>query len=332
MDKTVKRIAVTDGPPAFVESILEFVKDRYDFEITEDIHADYVFYSVDGYDVLRYPGVRIFVTGENVTPNFAIADYAMGFERLDFGDRYIWMPLIKLYRDAYAVLTRPRRPVAEVLPDKTDFCAYVMSNIRDSAPERVTLFEELSGYKEVHSGGRWRNNVGGPVHDKQAFQARHKFVLAIENCSSPGYLTEKFAQAAQADAIPIYWGDPEIGRLFNPKAFINCHDFNSLAEVVEYVKKVDQNDDLYRTMLREPWFPDSKEPECLKDENFRAFLVNIFNQKPSAAYRRNQSRWGIKTEQRLYNMYHRPHIHGFNLMRKACRDFLHTLKPKGKNH
>jgi hypothetical protein len=328
VSKPIKRIAITDSPVSFIEATLQFVSDRYEFEVTSDRDADYVFYSVDGYDVLKYPGVRIFVTGENVTPNFAIADYAMGFEQLDFGDRYIWMPLIKLYRDAYAVLTRPRRPVAEILPEKTDFCAYVMSNIRDSAPERVTLFEQLSRYKKVHSGGRWCNNVGGPVSDKQTFQARHKFVLAVENCSSPGYLTEKFAQAAQADAIPIYWGDPGIAALFNPRAFVNCHAFDSLADVVAEVRRIDQNDGLYRQMLAEPWFPAGIEPECLRDEVIIDFLCNIFDQPPKMAFRRNRSRWGLKTERRLYDMYHRPLYHSLKMLRRKWRQHWRTRSLK----
>ena len=56
---------------------------------------------------LEYPGVRIFLSGENVSPNFSISDYAMTFEKLSFGDRYVWLPLIKLYHEAYSVLPAP---------------------------------------------------------------------------------------------------------------------------------------------------------------------------------------------------------------------------------
>ena len=48
--------------------------------------------------ILQYKGVRIFVSGENVSPNFLISDYAMTFDRLEFGDRYVGF-LIKLYRE-----------------------------------------------------------------------------------------------------------------------------------------------------------------------------------------------------------------------------------------
>ena len=154
----------------------------------------------------------------------------------------------------------PRSPIEEVIRQKTDFCAYVMSNVTNSADERSRIFELLSAYKSVNSGGRWRNNVGGPVPDKLAFQSSHKFVIAFENCSYPGYITEKFAEAAASNAIPIYWGDPQIASFFNHKAFVNCHDFPNLQSAVERVIEID-NDNRCTNKAR-PWFPQALEPSC----------------------------------------------------------------------
>ncbi|MFH1706669.1 MAG: glycosyltransferase family 10 [Planctomycetota bacterium] len=321
--KPVKRIAVVDygHKPEMFGFIRPYIADRYDIVLTTDRNADYVFHSSRGYEVLQYSGVRIFITGENVSPDFNVCDYALGFDKMSFGDRYCWLPIIKLYPDAYAQLLVPRKPAHEALAGKEGFCAYVMSNLRDSARERTQVFDLLSAYKTVHSGGRWRNNVGGPVADKVAFQSKYKFVIAFENCSTPGYLTEKFAQAAAADAVPIYWGDPTVGKLFNPKAFINCHDFQTLEEAVEHVKHIDRNDDLYRHMLAEPWFTERVEPECLREKTFVDFLSHVFDQDLQAAYRRNRGRWGLKTERRLYEMYFRPDLRGIKLMRKKWREF-----------
>ena len=304
------RIALVDAGPGaeIIRAVLRFAEDKYDFEICQTSDADYVFHSCFGTDVLKYPGVRIFVTGENVSPNFNTSDYAMGFDPLSYGDRYLRLPLFRLYEEAYAALLKPRRPADEILADKTEFCAYVMSNMTDSDPARIRIFDLLSRYKEVHSGGKWRNNVGAPVADKIAFQAAHKFVIAFENASTPGYLTEKFAQAAQSDAVPIYWGDPNIAVTFNPKAFINCHDYASLEEASAAIAALDQDDEAYRKMLSEPWFTECKEPEYLKDEVIADFLSHIFDQPLATAFRRNRSRWGIKSEKRQYEMAFKPHI------------------------
>ena len=330
-DKKTIRIAVADiGPHAdkLTSAVLDFVEGLYTIEFTDDYDADFVFHSCLGYDVLKYSGVRIYISEENVSANFNISDYSLGFDHMDFADRYAWLPLIKLYREAYCALQLPRPPVENVTETKSDFCAYVMSSTRDSAPERVRIFELLSKYKQVNSGGKWNNNVGGPVKNKQDFQASHKFVIAFENMSSPGYLTEKFSEAAQVNAIPIYWGDPTINKYFNPKAFINCNDFPSLEEAVEYVKKVDQDDELYHQMLKEPWFRDGQEPECLRDEYFRSFLTNIFNQEKQAAYRRNRGRWGIKQEKNLNRMYNKPMEHGFRRLRSKWIELYHRVIPR----
>jgi alpha(1,3/1,4) fucosyltransferase len=332
MTRAKLRIATPDTDPEYISNYLRYVEARYDFEFTNDRDADFVFHSIGGYEVLKYPGVRIFVTGENVTPNFAISDYALAFDKLSFGDRYLWHPLIKLYREAYATLTRPRPAADQVLAGKDSFCAYVMSNTTDSAPERERIFDLLSAYKQVNSGGRWRNNIGGRVADKLAFQSRHKFVIAFENSSSAGYLTEKFAEAAAANAVPIYWGDPEIDQLFNPRAFVNCHDFPTLEAAVAEVQRLDQNPAAYRQMLAEPWFLDGVEPECLRDETIAAFLAHIFDQDPVAALRRNRSRWGLKMERNLYDMCHRPPRHAFKLLRRGWREFCHTFLPRRKKY
>ena len=244
--KPKKRIAIVDcgNPPHMAHFILNLINEDYDIEITDDLDADYVIHSCMGYEVLKYSGIRIYVCGECVSPNFNTSDYALAFDRMSFGDRNHWFPLIKIYTDAYNVLKNPRPPTDLAIRKKTDFCAYVMSNTKNSSDERVQIFDLLNAYKTVNSGGRWRNNVGGPVPSKLEFQTKHKFAIAFENYSYPGYLTEKFAEAAQAEAIPIYWGDPEIGNYFNNKAFINCHDYPSLDAAAARVIEIDQDDAL----------------------------------------------------------------------------------------
>lgn len=319
--KPKKRIALVDAGknPEILRAVLPFVDDRYEIEITKDRDADYVFHSCFGYDVLKYSGIRIFVTGENVTPNFNISDYALAFDHLTLGDRYIRLPLFKLFPEAYESLCMQRPPAKNILAAKEGFCAYVMSNTKNSSQERIEIFEALTGYKEVSSGGKWRNNVGGPVADKIAFQSKHKFAIAFENSSSPGYLTEKFAQAAQSNCIPIYWGDPTIKGTFNPKAFINCHDYPSLEAVVQRIQQIDENDEEYLEMLSEPWFEGGKEPDLLEDTKFTDFLSYIFDQPHELAYRRNRSRWGIKTEKQLREMAFLPHKQFWRLLRNRLR-------------
>ncbi|HEY1796213.1 MAG TPA: glycosyltransferase family 10 [Stellaceae bacterium] len=118
----------------------------------------------------------------------------------------------------------------ELLREKTRFCAFLYGN---PVLYREEFFRALSRYKHVDSPGPALNNMqivpppghGGDWASKRAFLRNYKFVIAFENSPAPGYNTEKLTHAIEADCVPIYWGDTEIGRSFNVKRFINAHDY-----------------------------------------------------------------------------------------------------------
>ena len=189
----------------------------------------------------------------------------------------------------------------DVERDKPDFCSFVVSN-DDANPIRQHFFELLSRYKKVDSGGRFMNNIGGPVDDKTAFDARHRFAITFENSATSGYTTEKIVDAFAARCIPIYWGDPEITRIFNPKAFIHVRDFESLEKVVDTVIAIDNDKEAYVAMLREPALLDNA--FCYENvyRKVVAKLDSIIDQPIITAYRMNRDFWGkkyIEREKRL---------------------------------
>ena len=79
---------------------------------------------------------------------------------------------------------------------------------------------------------------------------KYRFVIAMENCVQPGYITEKILNAFGAGSIPIYHGAPEISELFNPKAFINLSNFKSPQDCVKYV--INMTSQQCRAMQQEP--------------------------------------------------------------------------------
>ena len=260
--------------------------ERYEVELSEE--PEWLIFSVFGEEHLKYNNcVKIFFTGENQAPDFNLCDYALGFEYMDFGDRYLRFPLWAMYaKDTDAMLKKHQ----EVnLSDKTDFCSFVVSNPHGNEA-RGQFMDVLSTYKSVHSGGRWRNNVGGPVADKLAFQRTHKFSIAFENTSHPGYTTEKLVQAFAAQTVPIYYGDPRVAETFNTEAFINCNDFPNWESVVERVKEIDQNDELWLKMLQTPALKEPTEAADLR-EALKRFLYHIFDQEPEKAKRYSRDYW-----------------------------------------
>ena len=273
--------------------ILEILEARYQIEFSDN--PDYFFYSDSEYGYLDYDCIRIFYTGECWTPNFNECDYAIAFDRLSFGDRYMRLPLYNFihYKKLYQSLKN--RPIftKEELMQKKGFCNFVVSNCFAS-DTRSIFYDKLSQYKKVDSGGRYKNNVGGAVVDKFLFQQKYKFSIAFENCSYRGYCTEKIMEAFAARTLPIYYGDPEVVKDFNPKAFINVHEYVSMEAAIERIKEIDANDDLYVSMMNESIINPNVEMGNLKD-----FLYHIFDQPIEEAIRRPHSMISISYEKML---------------------------------
>lgn len=281
----------------YVFPISRMMLDSYHLEIADFKQADYVMFSTFDESHWSVPddSIKIFYTGENITPDFNACDYAIGFDWMEFGDRYLRFPLYYTYGKELNLALENRHLFneEELRAMKQDFCSITVSNANRN-PVFKELFEALSKYKRVNSGGRWMNNVGGPVADKMTFDRRHKFSIACENSASPGYTTEKLVQAFAAKTIPIYWGDPLVSRVFNTKAFINVNDFASVDEVVNRIKMIDNSDELYLQMMREP----ALVSEAYNRENqmavLKRFSDNIFCCPKEEAKRRNRIFWGRK--------------------------------------
>ena len=255
------------------------LKNRYNVEFSDD--PDYIIYSGFGYDHLKYDCVRIFFTGECITPDFNECDYAIGFDRLQFGDRYVRIPLYNMfqYKSDYISLRNKRQFTIDDIKER-GFCSFVVSNCF-AKEARAIFFDILSRYKVVASGGRYKNNIGGAVVDKRAFLSKYKFNIAFENCSHNGYATEKITEAFAAGVIPIYYGDPRIVEDFNPDSFLNAHGFKDFESLVDRIKEIDNNDVLYLKMLNAPAIVENSSMADLD-----AFLYNIFDQDRANAFRR----------------------------------------------
>ncbi|MGG1675867.1 glycosyltransferase family 10 domain-containing protein [Neobacillus sp. NRS-1170] len=256
---------------------------KYDITISDD--PDYLFYSCFGKDFLNYDCVRIYYTGENYRgPDFGLCDYALGFDYLSLDDRYLRFPLYFLYTDDYKLAKKKHLISENEIKDKVLFCNFIYSN---GFPwYRNLFFDMLSKYKTVDSGGGFRNNLGYRVENKLQFQKKYKFSIAFENDTNDGYTTEKIIQAFAAQTIPIYWGSPSISKEFNPNSFINCHDFDSLEDVVKRVEEIDNDMELFSKILKEPIYSADVNQEEIGEKQLLNFLSPIFDSQYDLAFRR----------------------------------------------
>lgn len=280
----------------------------YNIEINKN-NPDYLIYSCYGNDFLNYDCIRIYYTGENLIPDFNLCDYAIGFHFIDFGERYLRFPNFALLRDQFNQLSNLNK---EKTPStkKEYFCNFIYANSQ-ADPVRDTFFHQLSEYKSVTSPGLHLNNFKINIGDRYSnnwmytkldFQSKCKFSLAFENSSAPGYTTEKIMHAYISNTIPIYWGNPEIDRDFNTESFINCHDYESFAEVIERIIEIDQNEQLYKSILTAPPFYKNVIPEHLKSDNLVKFFKSIFEKQLKDVKKRPSFGTTLKYENNLKSM------------------------------
>ena len=289
--------------PKIKSIILEFLNKNFD-NVEETEEPDFLFFDpFCGNAFLQYDCVRIYYTGENLVPDFNVCDYAIGMNRLEFGDRYLRYPYYLLEMERYLNLRDcGERDFPKEMAHRK-FCNYVIFNGKDQMPERVKIIELLEAYKHVDSGGRYNNNVGGPCADKIAFQNQYKFSVTFENSMSKGYITEKLPDALAAGSVPIYLGGEDVSDEFNPRAFINGHDFGSLEELAEAVKKIDQDDDLYMSYLNQAPVT-AEQKSVFRGDELEKFLVYICSQSPEKATRRGKLHWAHRySYDRLYPGY-----------------------------
>ncbi len=265
---------------------LDVIKKHFgEYEISEK--PDFLIYSVFGIDHLKFDNcVKIFVSGEAISPDFNQCDYASTFDRMTFGDRYIRRPvwIDEEYPDG--------RTISDDEAVNRKFCNFVYSNDSNGygAVLRKKFALKLMKYKPVDCPGKILHNLDDAIDErygewrksKTNFLRQYKFTIAFENSAYDGYTTEKMTQPLSAHSIPIYWGNPSVNMDFNSKAFVNANKYEDrLDELVEQIIYLDQNKEAYLEMIHAKPMSESFDYEEM--QHYEDFFVNIF-QKGNKPY------------------------------------------------
>ena len=248
---------------------------RFRVELCDD--PDYVIFAYVGRhrrDYRKYDCVRIFYTGECIPPDWSACDWAFTFEHTSH-PRHFRLPHWPFYVEPERLVKPTGVDPAAILAAKTKFCAFVVSN--PLCRVRNDFFRRLSRYRPVDSGGKVLNTLGRRVGDKTAFLRDYRFTIAFENHSHPGYTTEKIVEPMLVDSIPIYWGDPLVGRDFDTRSFFSAHDSGGLDELVDRVVEADRRPELVLGMLGRPWFRDNRVPPCADGGRILEQFARIFS-------------------------------------------------------
>ncbi len=267
---------------------------NFDVEISDN--PDYVICSCFNlYEYCQYPQIRIMYSAENYVPDFNLIDYAISNYPLEFLDRNFYLPqsLWGYDGERSVIQNRTQKYDKSFLKTKTRFANFIASYDSENN-YRGEFFKKLNERKKVDSAGRWLNNTGINVRfqddSKINFQKECKFSLCFESVYNGGFNTEKIMDAFYADTIPIYYGDPYITSIFNPRAFINVADFESFDDAIDFILEIDADDDKYLEMLNQPIFNDDNYITKKFDEAEK-FLIHIFEQPIEKCGRRSRVVW-----------------------------------------
>lgn len=287
---------------------------RQSYDVCFDGAPDLVFYSVFAGPMPPGEYVKVFYTGECARPPWGECDWAFSFD-YDDHPRHYRLPNYLFEADAACLIKTPEK-IAEWKRAKTRFCNFVYSN---PVRFRNAFFRRLSRRKPVDAPGRCMQNmppIGGRADAWQSrcasdwwqakidFLTSYRFTIAFENRSYPGYSTEKIYQAMSAGSIPIYWGDPLVHRDFNPRSFINYHQYEAeikarllaflvrwpllrtlvdfcyvrprtIDRVIEQVLAICADEKLYAQYLSEPWFHANQPPPVFDLQRLERRLQEI---------------------------------------------------------
>jgi len=163
---------------------------------------------------------------------------------------------------------------------KTKFCAYMYSY---DLEYRIKLYHYISNnYKKIDALGK-SGNLLNFIDDRNMYNdeityndiavkkySEYKFVLALENGIVDGYITEKLINPILAGSIPIYAGPSDVFNFINKKRIIYLFDFTNLNNLLNYIIKVDNDDNLYNNIINEQIY--------INDLNAQNYDIYLFNE------------------------------------------------------
>jgi hypothetical protein len=142
-------------------------------------------------------------------------------------------------------------------------CISIISNV--NCPIRNRVVQELTNLLDkVDNFGKLCKNVTPETNEDaelvgktcwydprlQDVFCKYKFVICMENSSLEGYHTEKIMHAYRNGCIPIYWGDPNITSVFNPRSMLRIQTEADIPELLQRVQELCNDEKKWTDMIR----------------------------------------------------------------------------------
>ena len=253
-----------------INALNKISKNKYAYYDCEKVKCDIVFYSiydrlerlklVKGNPLFIYWTDELMCGGPNNVLDNPFEFYKnnnLSISFYDDSDNNLFFPFFVLFLDQMYDM---KKTYANANITKNKFCTFCASNAAQyHATYRTELVKYISkNYKEITCCGSVLNNTNGEYLSHKYWEAteyhsNYKFNLCFENYESSNnlsYITEKIINAYTYNTVPIYWGAERITEWFNKESFINCNNL-TYKEILEKIKNVDNDDELYQHMLHQ---------------------------------------------------------------------------------
>jgi len=124
--------------------------------------------------------------------------------------------------------------------DKTKMLSIIASN-KNYAQGHKLRHEVISKnpHPELELWGSGYNWFSDEPEGRVSPFRDYRYVIVIENCQYPGYLTDKIVDCFATGCIPIYWGCPDIGDHFNTEGFYVWNTYEELQEILDKISAED---------------------------------------------------------------------------------------------
>jgi hypothetical protein len=263
--------------------VSDFIGHRFDTGKKPDL----VICTIPSEKYLQYDCKRILFPAELAHPHYDGYDACMTWD-FDDDPRHYRLPNTVLYGD-FDKLTQPK-PAFDELWNRQFCCVLFGRGYPHEQTPREWFFQKLCEYKKVDSAGHFLNNTGldipdafGSIHRAQSgphkieYMRKYKFALCFENAQWPGYTSEKLTDAMFANCLPIYWGNPVIGRDFNTKSMLNCSEYENFDKVIQRIVELDTNESAYREVIEQPYFTDNVVSPFADKDKLLQFFNKVIN-------------------------------------------------------
>ena len=127
-----------------------------------------------------------------------------------------------------------RNNISETLvtPNKKRLCSFIGNLSHSDSIEGYRIRNQVFGIVQsdtrIHCFGKDIN----PIDDKGDALYPYAFSIAVENAREDYYFSEKLVDCILTGTIPIYWGCPSIGDIFNPRGILSFESIDEFKAIL----------------------------------------------------------------------------------------------------